>query len=381
MFQWFFHFNKSLIIYWCSLLLPQQVVCAASIGWLLRSFGPVEDPCVSQGGGGPWCLKRWNRQSLSIHWYFVSLLGQRIVGWKRLSRFPLLPCMCWEAIWRFALLVAQPPAWLIDWSWMVDLRLNFFCKEMMCTNAALASRRTTIRSYLKTWKNIKSSLTGGSKWTKRRASCPVMCLFCFNHSVQSSWQSETLHLFFLRLFAAKVPSTRPERDTCTSNSRGLLWNLLRAEKSRDAAHGPITSFFRASTRLCTGFPSLVHWICFGVGNEVIQMNIVWQVRYFVCKEGVGVKAGDRLWPARRRLQKTARLALCLAALVACGRRDAFFFADYFCMACAVLSAYWRDATDCLRWRLLLDAFCVAGVVRPSTSCYFVHFPSSPHPPP
>lgn len=122
---------------------------------------------------------------------------------------------------------------------------------MMCTNAALASRRTTIRSYLKTWKNIKSSLTGGSKWTKRRASCPVMCLFCFNHSVQSSWQSETLHLFFLlKLFAAKVPSTRPERHTCTSNSRGLLWNLLRAEKSRDAAH----------YKFLSGEHSLVHWI-------------------------------------------------------------------------------------------------------------------------
>ena len=56
--------------------------------------------------------------------------------------------MCWEAIWRFTFLVAQPPAWLIDWSWMVDFRLNFVCKEMMCTNAVLASRRTTICSYL-----------------------------------------------------------------------------------------------------------------------------------------------------------------------------------------------------------------------------------------
>ena len=45
------------------------------------------------------------------------------------------------------------------------------------------------------------------------------------------------------------------------------------------------------------FPWLVHWICFGLRPEAIQINIAWQVRYIACEkeiEGVEVKAGDCL---------------------------------------------------------------------------------------
>ena len=62
------------------------------------------------------------------------------------------------------------------------------------------------------------------------------------------------------------------------------------------------------------FPSLVHWICFGLRHEVLQINIAWQVRYFACEEGVAVKAGDCPWPALGRLPKPARLALCTCCL-------------------------------------------------------------------
>ena len=106
------------------------------------------------------------------------------------------------------------------------------------------------------------------------------------------------------------------------------------------------SVSRASTRLCTGF-----FPCFGVGHEGIQMNIARQVRWcaplYVMKEGMGVKAGDRLGPAWRRHGAACRsrnaLHCVLAILVARGRRNAFFFFFFFIR----LPLYGARRTFCL----------------------------------